>query len=170
MGICCSKEPTPAEIRWKVFKDYAEIVKVPQGPACVGKRVMFYVTRVIDGDTLEGHYMTEEGTWVGATIRMAGIDCPENKTVAGQLVTAWITRLLLQHAVWIHLVAYGTYRGRIIAHLHSRSDSLGSLNNYMVRMGLAKPYTGKGRKPGFTPEELEQVVQKLKQGGLQWYP
>lgn len=58
-------------------------------------RVPFYVTRVVDADTLEGDADLGWGVWKHKLhVRVDGLASPENSTEAGKAATAWAKTLL----------------------------------------------------------------------------
>jgi len=124
-----------------------------KGPPRVGETVLFLVTRVIDGDTFEGHYLTRRGDPMYVCVRTSGINAPEKRTVAGRLVAEVVRRLIEGMIIRVRLLSWGTYRGRVIG--------CASYADRLLGRGLAKPYSGDGRKPKWSDAELAAVERIL---------
>ncbi|MDE0013931.1 MAG: thermonuclease family protein [Candidatus Poribacteria bacterium] len=87
-----------------------------------------YVTRVIDGDTFKTS---------NRTIRLAGVDAPENNTPQGQSATAYLKHLIEGRQVTIKTVTTDVY-GRSVADVWRYADRL-YINQAMIDSGHAKP-------------------------------
>ena len=140
MGICISKDERKLR--------NTRVMRTPKPPCC-GKVVNFLVTRVIDGDTFMGHYMTEEGSPIYTYIRTAGIDAPEMSTDAGKMLKGLLEVFILDKVIPIRILKWGTYTGRTIADVEYARKFLD--------MGVVKPYNGKNVKPIWTYQDLKNV-------------
>lgn len=121
---------------------------------------------VVDGDTQ--HAILDRGwrTTQGITTRLEGVDAPEKNTSAGQLVSKIVE-------LWLTPICQTKYRlrwlsreldkyGRSVGTFIDREHPAESLSDYLIQMGLAKPYDGKAARRYWTDAELDQVVQNAK--------
>ncbi len=99
------------------------------------------VLRVVDGDTL--HLEVDMGCDVrlNMTVRLLGINAPENSTEAGRKSTAWLKTRLPEGSTCTLVTVkdrkekYGRYLASLYTH-----DQIDSVNAQMVSLGLAVPY------------------------------
>jgi endonuclease YncB( thermonuclease family) len=97
---------------------------------------------VIDGDTIRV---------AGVVVRMMGLDAPERRArcTAEARLAARATarlRLLVQPRVWLERHGRDRYR-RTLAVVRDRTGR--DLAQVMIREGLARPYSGRGRRGGW---------------------
>ncbi len=116
-----------------------------------GQRVLAYVQRVIDGDTLA--VITEDETgWTDMgmgqhvkttvrqfqSVRLARIDAPERSTPAGPLSTVWVREQLVSFAsVELEIIRRDKY-GRLLAEVHYGNKNL---SNELLASGMATVYS-----------------------------
>ena len=101
--------------------------------------------KVIDGDTIDVLIDLGFDVWVKARLRLYGINTPESRTrdkeekklglQAKHIVETYLTEDLI-----ITTKEKGKY-GRYLAVVYPSDKSL-SINNYLLKLGLAKPYFG----------------------------
>ena len=102
--------------------------------------VLFYVTRVIDGDTVEG------GILVKQHVRLAGINAPPETEPAGVLARNRLMVLTSNRMCVINIYGREKY-GRLLADLIPPSSDGKTASQILLAEGLAKPYSGKGPRP-----------------------
>lgn len=102
---------------------------------------LYYVTKVLDGDTIKIQYKGEI-----ISVRYIGIDTPE--THAGSkpvgefgTVAANYNEQLISESGWkVGIVARGyDYYGRLLAYVYMKDDKM--INEEIIRNGLARPLT-----------------------------
>jgi endonuclease YncB( thermonuclease family) len=98
--------------------------------------------QVVDGDTIRVS---------GETIRMLGLDAPETRArcpAEARLAARATARLrgLVQPRVWLERHGRDRYR-RTLAIVRDRAGR--DLAQVMIREGLARPYSGRGRRQGW---------------------
>lgn len=123
-----------------------------------------YLIKVRDGDTVEAIYHVGQDVWLGTSIRVAGIDTPEQGRLAqceverekAARASAWLKQMLApalgvsgSPVTRVCDVRRDKYAGRSIARLElRRGDTWIDVGKDMLASGLAKPYQG-GRKEGW---------------------
>ncbi len=113
--------------------------------------------RVIDGDTVWTQVDLGFCICLSQSCRLIGIDAPEHSTTAGKLVTQvvdhWMAAVHDPIAVSVGWDKFAMrYDGSILP-----CEGVGeSLNDYMIRMGLAKKYDG-GKKQRWKAAELRHI-------------
>lgn len=102
--------------------------------------------KTIDGDTLD--LLLDLGFGVRCQIkcRMAGLDSPEKSTAAGELVMQLVSRWCIQGQSslrWrsVQLDKYGRSLGELVY-----GGTRERLNDYLLNLGVAKPYSGEGKR------------------------
>jgi micrococcal nuclease len=100
------------------------------------------LVKVIDGDTVHLDVDLGFGIWMHQRIRLAGVNCPEHGTLAGDNATAYTTQWLAQNGPELTLRTvldrrekYGRYLGAIVAGTHI-------LNVDLITDGHAVAYDG----------------------------
>lgn len=114
-----------------------------------------YVKRVIDGDTIEvavdlGFRMTMD-----TPVRLYGINAPEmNSQVASERSKAMAAKEFLEDRILSRIVRIKSSKpkdkyGRWLATIYIIGRDLDgeSINDHLVRVGLAKSWDGQGEKP-----------------------
>lgn len=109
--------------------------------------------RAIDGDTYELWFDLGFDSWQAHDVRLKGIDTPER----GHFLYAEATRLAAfamdkrKLIVTTYLHESGTYEMSLIRYLADivvvGEPQIGSLADYLVSMGMAKYWDGKGPHP-----------------------
>jgi len=112
------------------------------------------VTHVVDGDTIDVTIDLGFNTFIKERVRLAGIDAPESRTTNidekkyGLQAKQWLkaTLELLHNSLVIETEydAKGKF-GRVLATLLTPDER--NLNEEMVNLGLATPYTGGHKEP-----------------------
>ena len=103
--------------------------------------VLFFVTRVIDGDTVEG------GLLVKQHVRLRGINSPEIR-IEGVPEPARDRLTALCNSKLCVMALYGRDKyGRMLADIYPPEVGGKTASQILLAEGLAKPYSGKGPKP-----------------------
>lgn len=118
------------------------------------------IERIVDGDTADVFIDLGFEIWHHQRLRFAGIDAAEHNTPFGAAVTNYLKTLLEGKQVRIQVTKPDKY-GRYLANIFLGSNE--SINDQMVRLGLAKAYRGDSKSGLWKPEELlaTNVVAKL---------
>ena len=109
------------------------------------------VDRVVDGDTVDVFIDLGFSVWHKERIRMDGIDTAEKNTVFGKATKEFLIKTLEGKLVRLEVSKpdkYGRYLGKIYL------DSTESVNDQMIKFGIAKPYGGDSKVGLWTQEEL----------------
>lgn len=111
------------------------------------------IDKVVDGDTVDVFIDLGFSVWHKERIRIAGIDTAEKNTPLGKALKAYMKELLEGKMVRLQVSKpdkYGRYLGKIWL------GSEESINDQLIRHGLAKPYGGDSKVGLWTPQELEK--------------
>ena len=104
--------------------------------------------RVVDGDTARitldlGHFIHAD-----ATIRLQGIDCPEQSTEAGKKVTEvckrWLQPIFDRKQLWWESTSLDKYR-RSIGDFYDKEHPGQTLVKFLMENGLCVKYSGEKR-------------------------
>jgi len=115
----------------------------------------FTLTRLIDGDTAVGILDLGFKVSLEATLRFAGINCPETRSkdprekALGKNATEFVADLLQGAKIEIMSHDYGKF-GRVIATPYAMKNNVRiDVCNALLKAGLAREYTGEKRGPWF---------------------
>jgi micrococcal nuclease len=117
------------------------------------------IDKVVDGDTVDVFIDLGFSVWHKERIRLAGIDTAEKNTAFGKALKTYMIGLLEGKLVKLEVSKpdkYGRYLG--IVYL----DSEESINDQMIRLGLAKPYGGDSKVGLWTEQELSKSTIDVK--------
>lgn len=90
------------------------------------------VSRVIDGDSI---IVRKQGTGPETSVRLFGVDCPENSQPQGKEASAFAARAVLRQEVLVAELSQDRF-GRTVA-LVLKADSGDSLQELLLAAGLA---------------------------------
>lgn len=113
------------------------------------------IDRVVDGDTVDVFIDLGFRVWHKERIRMDGIDTAEKNTVFGKATKEFLIKTLEGKLVRLEVSKpdkYGRYLGKIYL------DSTESVNDQMIKFGLAKPYGGDSKVGLWTEAELAKTT------------
>lgn len=125
---------------------------------------------VIDGDTVKCLLDLGIGVRMDIRVRLEGTNAPEVTTSSTErdagravlnFVHVWFEMARAQKCtVAVLSTKWDKYGGRIIGDfmVSVPSGPSISLAKTLLSLGFAKPYSGSGTKPGFTPAECEALV------------
>ncbi len=111
------------------------------------------IDRVVDGDTVDVFIDLGFSVWHKERIRMDGIDTAEKNTVFGKATKEFLIKTLEGKLVRLEVSKpdkYGRYLGKIYL------DSEESVNDQMIKFGIAKPYGGDSKAGLWTEQELSK--------------
>ena len=96
------------------------------------------IVRVIDGDTVLARISLGMNVQITQRVRLAGIDAPENHTLAGRLATAYTQQRLLHQTVELEIGSrvFDKY-GRVLATVWHDGENF---NDQLMQNGHAVPY------------------------------
>lgn len=113
------------------------------------------IDRVIDGDTVDVFIDLGFNVWHKERIRLLGIDTAEKNTPLGKAIKVYMVSLLEGKLVKLEVSKpdkYGRYLG--IIYLNSNE----SINDQLIRTGLAKAYDGASKVNLWTELELSKTT------------
>lgn len=113
------------------------------------------IERVVDGDTVDVFIDLGFEVWHHQRLRLLGIDAAEHNTPFGAVTKEYMKKILEGQSVKIQVTKPDKY-GRYLASVFLKSDV--SINDQMIKCGLAKPYTGDSKSGLWTAEELAKTV------------
>lgn len=110
------------------------------------------ITRVIDGDTVDGMIDLGFNTHTFKRVRFVGINAPETRTrdkaekEKGIIAKNWLKQLVEENDEFI-IVSHGTGKfGRVLGELYVvKGDRKQSVNKMMLNAGLVVEYHGGAR-------------------------
>lgn len=109
------------------------------------------IDKVVDGDTVDVFIDLGFSVWHKERIRIAGIDTAEKNTPLGKALKAYMKELLEGKMVRLRVSKPDKY-GRYLGEIWLGSDE--SINNQLIRHGLAKSYGGDSKAGLWKEEEL----------------
>jgi len=124
--------------------------------------------RVVDGDTIDVEFDLGFDITYKERVRVLGIDTPECRTKnllekdAGLSVKAYLQQKIEGKYVYITTKLDGNTGkyGRLLGTIYEHRESTESINAKLLRMGLAREYTGGKRNPwnyGMLNEMIDTV-------------
>lgn len=113
------------------------------------------VEKVIDGDTIDVFIDLGFKIWHKDRLRLFGIDTPEKNTPLGAALRSLLIEKLEGKMVKLRVTKPDKY-GRYLAVIWLSSEE--SINDQLVRLGLAKSYFGLSKANIWTDEELAKNI------------
>lgn len=120
-----------------------------------------------DGDTIRATLDLGWRVRVEVTIRLEGIDTPETRHAnplhkqAGALVREWVRRTLDGRKLELYSSSLDLY-GRSLGDIQILGPQLAWLGHLLLGHGYAKPTGPSGKRLGWTDEELQDIVDRLR--------
>jgi micrococcal nuclease len=117
------------------------------------------IDKVVDGDTCDVFIDLGFSVWHKERIRLAGIDTAEKNTPLGKALKEFLIKNLEGKLVKLEVSKpdkYGRYLGKV--YLNSEE----SINDQLIRNGLAKPYGGDSKVGLWTEQELSKISIDIK--------
>lgn len=120
------------------------------------------ITNVHDGDTCT--IVFRFGTqFMKLNVRLKGLDAPEFRarpleTKAGYVVQNMLDTKLRRQKYWyVEMSKWDKYGGRVIGELFDSVNSENSVNTWLLKLGVVKPYNGE-KKSMWTDRELKKII------------
>ena len=119
------------------------------------------IDKVVDGDTCDVFIDLGFSVWHKERIRLAGIDTAEKNTPLGKALKEFLIKNLEGKLVKLEVSKpdkYGRYLGKVYLNTEE------SINDQLIKAGLAKPYGGDSKVGLWTEEEIKksEIVIQLK--------
>jgi micrococcal nuclease len=117
------------------------------------------IDKIVDGDTCDVFIDLGFSVWHKERIRLAGIDTAEKNTPLGKALKEFLIKNLEGKLVKLEVSKpdkYGRYLGKV--YLNSEE----SINDQLIRNGLAKPYGGDSKVGLWTEQELSKTSIDIK--------
>lgn len=116
------------------------------------------IDKVVDGDTCDVFIDLGFNVWHKERIRLAGIDTAEKNTPLGKALKEFLIKNLEGKLVKLEVSKPDKY-GRYLGKVYLKSEE--SVNDQLIKAGLAKPYGGDSKTGLWTEEELKQDIIKI---------
>lgn len=119
------------------------------------------IDKVVDGDTVDVFIDLGFRVWHKERIRLAGIDTAEKNTPLGKALKTFLIANLEGKTIKLQVSKpdkYGRYLGKIFL----GKDSTVSINDQLVKSGLAKSYDGESKAGLWTEQELSKTTIDIK--------
>jgi micrococcal nuclease len=111
------------------------------------------IDKVVDGDTVDVFIDLGFSVWHKERIRLSGVDTAEKNTPLGKALKAYMKELLEGKMVRLQVTKpdkYGRYLGKVFLAGEE------SINDQLIKHGLAKPYGGDSKAGLWTDQELSK--------------
>lgn len=111
------------------------------------------IDKVVDGDTVDVFIDLGFSVWHKERIRLSGVDTAEKNTPLGKALKAYMKELLEGKTVRLQVTKpdkYGRYLGKVFLAGEE------SINDQLIKHGLAKPYGGDSKTGLWTDQELSK--------------
>lgn len=119
------------------------------------------IDKIVDGDTVDVFIDLGFSVWHKERIRLAGIDTAEKNTPLGKALKTFLITNLEGKTIKLQVSKpdkYGRYLGKIFL----GKDSTVSINDQLIKNGLAKSYDGESKVGLWTEQELSKTIIDLK--------
>lgn len=116
------------------------------------------IDKVVDGDTCDVFIDLGFSVWHKERIRLAGIDTAEKNTPLGKALKEFLIKNLEGKLVKLEVSKPDKY-GRYLGKIYLKSDI--SVNDQLIKAGLAKSYGGDSKAGLWTEEELKKTTIEL---------
>lgn len=113
-----------------------------------------HVLKVVDGDTIDVHIDLGFSIWFKTRMRLLGVDTAEKITAYGKVTKEILVKALEGKIVKVEVSKPDKY-GRYLARVWLGTAE--SVNDQMIRQGLAKAYLGDSKTGLWTEQELAQT-------------
>jgi micrococcal nuclease len=119
------------------------------------------IDKIVDGDTVDVFIDLGFSVWHKERIRLAGIDTAEKNTPLGKALKTFLIANLEGKTIKLQVSKpdkYGRYLGKIFL----TKTSVESINDQLIKNGLAKSYDGESKVGLWTEQELSKTTIDLK--------
>lgn len=115
------------------------------------------IDKVVDGDTVDVFIDLGFSVWHKERIRLAGIDTAEKNTPFGKVTKTFLINSLEGQMVKLQVSKPDKY-GRYLGVVFLTKDSKESVNDQMIKFGIAKPYGGDSKVGLWSDAELNKTT------------
>ena len=112
------------------------------------------IDKVVDGDTCDVFIDLGFNVWHKERMRLAGIDTAEKNTPLGKALKEFLIKNLEGKIVKLEVSKPDKY-GRYLGKVYLKSEE--SINDQLIKYGLAKTYGGDSKTGLWTEEELKKT-------------
>lgn len=113
------------------------------------------IDKVVDGDTVDVFIDLGFSVWHKERIRLSGIDTAEKNTEFGKATKQLLIDTIEGKLVRLEVSKPDKY-GRYLGKIYLGSEE--SINDQMIRLGIAKPYGGDSKVGLWTEAELSKTT------------
>lgn len=111
------------------------------------------IDKVVDGDTVDVFIDLGFSVWHKERIRLSGIDTAEKNTPLGKALKTYMAYELEGKIIKLQVSKPDKY-GRYLGKIYLTKDSTVSVNDQLIKNGLAKSYDGDSKVGLWTEAEL----------------
>jgi micrococcal nuclease len=111
------------------------------------------IDKVVDGDTVDVFIDLGFSVWHKERIRLSGIDTAEKNTPLGKALKTYMVSELEGKIIKLQVSKPDKY-GRYLGKIYLTKDSTVSINDQLIKSGLAKSYDGNSKVGLWTEAEL----------------
>jgi micrococcal nuclease len=111
------------------------------------------IDKVVDGDTVDVFIDLGFRVWHKERIRLSGIDTAEKNTPLGKALKTYMVSELEGKIIKLQVSKPDKY-GRYLGKIYLTKDSIISINDQLIKSGLAKSYDGNSKVGLWTDSEL----------------
>jgi micrococcal nuclease len=115
------------------------------------------IDKVVDGDTVDVFIDLGFSVWHKERIRLAGIDTAEKNTPFGKVTKSFLINALEGQTVKLQVSKPDKY-GRYLGVVFLTKDSKESINDQMIKFGIAKSYGGDSKVGLWSETELSKTT------------
>ena len=115
------------------------------------------IDKVVDGDTVDVFIDLGFSVWHKERIRLAGIDTAEKNTPFGKVTKTFLINALEGQTVKLQVSKPDKY-GRYLGVVFLTKDSKESVNDQMIKFGIAKSYGGDSKVGLWSDAELNKTT------------
>jgi micrococcal nuclease len=119
------------------------------------------IEKVVDGDTVDVFIDLGFSVWHKERIRLAGIDTAEKNTPLGKALKTFMITELEGKVIKLQVSKPDKY-GRYLGKIYLTKESTVSINDQLIKSGLAKSYDGESKVGLWTESELSSTKIDIK--------
>jgi micrococcal nuclease len=119
------------------------------------------IEKVVDGDTVDVFIDLGFSVWHKERIRLAGIDTAEKNTPLGKALKTFMITELEGKVIKLQVSKPDKY-GRYLGKIYLTKESAVSINDQLIKSGLAKSYDGESKVGLWTESELSSTKIDIK--------
>ena len=119
------------------------------------------IDKVVDGDTVDVFIDLGFSVWHKERIRLSGIDTAEKNTPLGKALKTFMITELEGKIIKLQVSKPDKY-GRYLGKIYLTKESTVSINDQLIKSGLAKSYDGESKVGLWTESELSSTKIDIK--------